>query len=186
MLNAWSIKYAADVVRSGGLIAYPTEGVWGLGCNPWDKAAVYRLLALKRRPVEKGLILIASNEAQIESLLRGLPNDARQSVLDSWPGPNTWLIPDPKNLIPSWVKGEHSAVAVRVTEHPIASSLCDAVGAPIISTSANPGGSEPALTKLKVNTYFGLELDFTVAGSLGGQSKPSTIRDAISGEIIRG
>ena len=185
MINDWSIRFAADVVRSGGLIAYPTEAVWGLGCNPWDHSAVDRLLLLKRRPVSKGLILVASSVDQVARLLENLNSEQKQRVLNTWPGPNTWLIPDTTNLIPEWIKGEFSSVAVRVTDHPLVKALCDRIGTPIVSTSANIGGCKPSLTKQKVSNYFGYEIDFYVAGNLGESSRPSVIRDAVTGTIIR-
>lgn len=185
MINNWSIRFAADVVRSGGVIAYPTEAVWGLGCNPWDHSAVDRLLLLKRRPVSKGLILVASSVDQVARLLENLDMEQKQQVLSSWPGPNTWLIPDATNLVPQWIKGDFSSVAVRVTDHPLVKVLCDRVGMPIVSTSANPSGCKPALTKLQVSNYFGSNIDFSISGSLGKSAKPSVIRDAITGTIIR-
>ncbi len=185
MLNAWQIRRAIDYVEQDGVIAYPTEAVWGLGCDPYSELAVKRLLALKKRPVEKGLILVASKVAQVEHLLVNLTAEQRATVVDSWPGPNTWLIPDTENLIPEWIKGEHSSVAVRVSDHPLVCALCDRFGRLLVSTSANPATREPALTKTKVNAYFGLELDFVIAGDLGGRSAPSVIRDAVSLNTLR-
>lgn len=185
MLNAWQVRRAVDYIEQDGVIAYPTEAVWGLGCDPYSESAVKRLLALKRRPVEKGLILVASKVAQVEHLLVNLTAEQRATVVDSWPGPNTWLIPDTENLIPEWIKGEHSAVAVRVSDHPLVCALCDRFGRLLVSTSANPATREPALTKTKVNAYFGPELDFVLAGELGGRSAPSVIRDAVSLNTLR-
>ena len=185
MLNAWQIRRAVDYLEQDGVIAYPTEAVWGLGCDPYSESAVKRLLALKRRPVEKGLILVASRVEQVEHLLANLSAEQRRRVLDSWPGPNTWLIPDADEQIPAWIKGEHSSVAVRVTDHPLVCALCDRFGRLLVSTSANPAACEPALTKMKVNTYFGPELDFVLAGELGGRSAPSVIRDAVNLNTVR-
>lgn len=185
MVNAWQIRRAVDYVEQGGVIAYPTEAVWGLGCDPYSESAVNRLLDLKKRPVEKGLILVASKVSQVEHLLDNLTSSQRKTVVDSWPGPNTWLIPDTNNLIPVWIKGEHSSVAVRVSDHPLVCALCDRFGGLLVSTSANPATREPALTKTKVNAYFGSELDFVLAGELGGRSAPSVIRDAVSLDTLR-
>ena len=185
MLNHWNIHQAARIVREGGVIAYPTEAVWGLGCDPWNEAAVMRLLALKRRPVQKGLILVASDVDQIEPLLYGLTSTQRAAVIDSWPGPNTWLLPDEENLIPAWVKGKFSSVAVRVSAHPVVKGLCEAAKMPLVSTSANPAGSTPARTKLRVSAYFGSNLNFRVQGALGDSSRPSLIRDALTQTVIR-
>lgn len=117
---------------------YPTEAVWGLGCDPWNEDAVYRLLALKARPVEKGLIVVAANIHQLDFLLEDLPDVWLDRLAGTWPGPNTWLVPHQERL-PEWVTGVHDSVAVRVTDHPLVQELCHLTG-PLISTSANPAG----------------------------------------------
>jgi len=174
-----------NVLRHGGVIAYPTEGVWGLGCDPFHEAAVMRILALKVRPVEKGLILIAAGMDQVEALTANL-DPAYKSLLDeSWPGPNTWLLPDDNNLIPAWIKGEFSTVAIRVTDHPVAAALCSAFGGMLVSTSANPADLPPAKTREEVQAYFPEGIDQIVPGELGGQQGPSTIRDLMSQQVFR-
>lgn len=110
-MNAWHFAQAARVMHQGGVIAYPTEAVWGLGCDPYNEDALMQLLALKKRPVEKGVILVAANMAQVGPLLEGLTGDELKRLEASWPGPNTWLLPDPQNLIPAWVK-ESTAVSL--------------------------------------------------------------------------
>lgn len=185
MLNAWQIRRAVDYIQQGGVIAYPTEAVWGLGCDPYNESAVTRLLELKKRPVEKGLILVASNISQVEHLLENLTDEQREVVAESWPGPNTWLIPDTADVVPGWIKGEHSSVAVRVSNHPLVVALCDRFGGLLVSTSANPAACEPALTKTKVNAYFGQRVDFVLAGELGGRTSPSVIRDAVTLNTLR-
>ena len=184
-MNHWQLKEAVRCINNGGVIAYPTEAVWGLGCDPYNRQAVQRLLELKRRPEHKGLILVAADESQIEPLLSPLNAEQRQCLSDTWPGPNTWLLPDPGNLIPSWVKGSHSQVAVRVSAHPLVQALCREYGGPLISTSANRSTAEPARSKLKVSTYFGSSLDFILTGQLGGSNRPSIIRDIVDMKTIR-
>ncbi|ENY6666857.1 L-threonylcarbamoyladenylate synthase, partial [Pseudomonas aeruginosa] len=138
MISSFRAQCAARVVREGGVIAYPTEAVWGLGCDPWNEDAVYRLLALKARPVEKGLIVVAANIHQLDFLLEDLPDVWLDRLAGTWPGPNTWLVPHQERL-PEWVTGVHDSVAVRVTDHPLVQELCHLTG-PLISTSANPAG----------------------------------------------
>ncbi|MBR9827087.1 MAG: threonylcarbamoyl-AMP synthase [Oceanospirillales bacterium] len=184
-MNHWQLKEAVRCLNSGGVIAYPTEAVWGLGCDPYNRQAVQRLLELKRRPEHKGLILVAADESQIEPLLAPLSAAQRQCLRDTWPGPNTWLLPDPKNLVPRWVKGCHSPVAVRVSAHPLVQALCHAYGGPIVSTSANRSAAEPARSKLKVSAYFGSSLDFIIPGELGGLGKPTVIRNIQDMQTIR-
>jgi hypothetical protein len=112
MVGQWRVQQAARVVRQGGVIAYPTEAVWGLGCDPWSAAAVYRLLALKQRPVEKGLILVAADIGQFDFLLADLPAAWLARLEQSWPGPNTWLVPH-HNRLPEWISGVHDSAGAR-------------------------------------------------------------------------
>ncbi|WP_165665551.1 L-threonylcarbamoyladenylate synthase [Metapseudomonas otitidis] len=183
MVNKWQVQRVARIVREGGVIAYPTEAVWGLGCDPWNADAVYRLLALKDRPVEKGLILVADDIQQFDFLLDGLPDAWIDQLTASWPGPNTWLVPH-QGLLPEWITGQHDSVALRVTDHPLVRALCAEVG-PLVSTSANPGGRSAALSRLRVQQYFPGQLDAVLGGALGGRRKPSTIRDLATGRVIR-
>lgn len=179
------IKHAARCLQIGGIIAYPTEGVWGLGCDPFNEAAVHKLLALKQRPLEKGLILVAGSMEQIAPLLKPLDPVQLKTLDSSWPGPVTWLIPDAEQLIPSWIKGKFASVAIRVSAHPAVVQLCSAFGGPLVSTSANPAALAPARTRLRVATWFGGRIDYILPGRLGGQAGPSSIRDLVSASVIR-
>lgn len=181
---ALALARAVRTLRAGGVIAYPTEGVWGLGCDPWQSAAVQRLLALKGRAVAKGLILVAGELAQVEPWLRPLTAEQRAAVGASWPGPVTWVLPAPARL-PQWISGRHRSVAVRVSAHTGVRALSLAFGAPIVSTSANPQGRPPARSELAVRRYFRDRLDYVLPGRLGGQRGPSTIRDARTGRVLR-
>lgn len=177
-------------LQQGGIIAYPTEAVYGYGCDPSNEDAVLSLLTLKNRPWQKGLILIAANLDQIAPLLAPLSQQQQQQLEASWPGPVTWLIPDEKQLVPRWVKGDHPSVAVRVTAHPTARRLCERWGGPIVSTSANRSGEAPCFTELVLRLRLSSlqawqRPDVIVGGATLGFSKPSEIRDLISGELIR-
>jgi L-threonylcarbamoyladenylate synthase len=182
--NRLRLKAAVGVLRVGGIIACPTEAVWGLSCDPNNEDAVADLLALKRRPVSKGLILVAASTQQVEFLLSGLTEQQRETVCASWPGPNTWLLPH-RGLVPNWISGEHATVAVRVSDHPLIRSLCTLWGGPLVSTSANPSGARPAREAFQVRRYFGDALDYVLAGAVGTATRPTTIRDASSGRVIR-
>ena len=178
-----TLETAVAALRAGGVIAYPTEGVWGLGCDPFNATAVTRLLALKERPMHKGLILVAANIEQLAWLLEGLSDSALAQLTQSWPGPNTWLVPH-HDRVPEWISGEHDTVAVRVSAHPLVVQLCAATG-PLVSTSANPSGLLPAKSRLRIEQYFHGQLDAVLSGELGQHSKPSTIRDLRSGKVLR-
>ncbi|MDY6980517.1 MAG: L-threonylcarbamoyladenylate synthase [Pseudomonadota bacterium] len=180
-----SIEQAVETLRGGGVIAYPTEAVYGLGCDPDDQAAIEKILALKQRERSKGLILIASDVDQLQPYLEELPQEARHRVLASWPGPFTWLWPAKKQTS-EWLRGEFATLAVRVTAHPHARELCQAFDKPLVSTSANLSGQPPARTAHEVREQFGERLDFILEGEVGPQSSPTEIRDALSGELIRG
>src|SRR5690606_26822027 len=131
----------------GGVIAYPTEAVWGLGCDPFDAAAVLRLLAVKQRHVDKGLILVASRPAQLDGLADwdALPRDRRDAVFASWRGPNNWIVPA-TTRVRRWIAGAHDGVAMRVSAHPVVAALCAAFDGVLVSTSANRAGEPPART----------------------------------------
>lgn len=175
----------AHALAKGGVIAYPTEAVWGLGCDPFNPAAVEKLLALKHRPAHKGLILVAADLQQIAPLLVGLSPEQRRQLEDTWPGPVTWLMPDPNHWIPQGVKGRFDTIAVRVSAHPVVQDLCRLWGGPIISTSANRSG-EPALrSEWAMRRNRLLTVDYVVPGQTQQRKKPSEIRDLQTGRIIR-
>ena len=181
-----TIRDAARILRRGGVIAYPTEAVWGLGCDPFDEAAVARVLALKQRPVEKGLILIAGTLGQFDGLLDldALPNDRAEAVFASWPGPRTWIVPASAR-VPRWITGMHEGVAARVSAHPEVIALCDAFGGPLVSTSANPAGAPPPRQPADFDRELLARLDGVAQGRTGGLDAPTAIRDARDGRVLR-
>lgn len=180
-----TVQEAAQRLLAGEVLAYPTEAVWGLGCDPASEAATMRLLEIKDRPVSKGLILVAASPDQISGLLNGLSSAQQEKILATWPGAVTWLIPDSNDIIPSWIKGQYTSVAVRVSAHPLVISLCQHFGGPLVSTSANRAGEPPAKTALQVIEQLGAEIDGLVPGSLGKEEAPSQIIDLLSDRIIR-
>jgi L-threonylcarbamoyladenylate synthase len=175
---------AAALLRAGGVIAYPTEAVYGLGCDPANEAAVLRILALKQRSVDKGLILIAADAVQLHSYIEPRLFAANSEVHASWPGPHTWLFPC-KTGTPAWLTGVYNTLAVRVTAHPVAAGLCRAFGGAIVSTSANPAGAEPARDSKTVTSYFNGEIDMIVDGAVDTTAQVSSIRDARTGQQFR-
>lgn len=183
MVSSWRLRQINQTIQAGGVIAYPTEAVWGLGCNPWQAEAVERLLTIKQRPVHKGVILVAGAIEQFDFLLWDLPDAQLARLRLSWPGPNTWLVPH-QDRLPAWVTGQHQTVALRVSDHPLIRQLC-AVSGPLVSTSANPAGRPPARSRLRIEQYFHAQLDAIVPGALGGRRNPSIIRDVRTEQIIR-
>jgi len=172
------------ILRGGGVIAYPTEAVWGLGCDPWNAQAVQRLVSLKGRSFTKGLILVCSRLEMIEPLLKGVSSSERELLESSWPGFHTWILPH-NNWVPSTIYGKNKGVAVRVSAHPVVKALSEEFGGCIVSTSANPAGAQPAKTRLKLRQYFGEAIDYVLPGELGGESQPSPLQDLRTKRILR-
>ena len=166
-------------------MAYPTESVWGLGCDPFNESAVQRILELKKRSLDKGLILVAAEFDQLEELIAPLSEQFLDRLRSSWPGPTTWLIPDPLNCFPNWVKGQHSSVAIRISAHPIVSTLCRRFGRPLVSTSANFTGEREIKSKSELRRQFGVSIDYIVNGKLGGSESTSTIKDLTTDKVLR-
>lgn len=179
-----SINAAVDCLRDGAVIAYPTEAVYGLGCDPENEAAVRKILELKERPAEAGLILISDSFDRFLPFIQPVPVQQRELALSTWPGPVTWLFPRSEQ-VPDWLAGSHETIALRVTAHPVCRALCARFGGAIVSTSANTRHSNPARSAGEVEQYFGPALCGTVAGDLGSQDKPSQIRDLVSGQVLR-
>ncbi len=174
------LAQAARVIRQGGVVAYATEYCFGLGCDPMNRAAVLRLLRIKRRPARKGLILIAAGVDQLAPYVDEIP----AAVLATWPGPHTWLL-DPRDGVPGWITGEHARIALRVTAHAQAAALCKTAGMAIVSTSANRAGAEPARSFRDAVRRFRGEVDYVLPGRVGDVPAPTPIRDAVTGKLIR-
>lgn len=168
----------------GGVIAYPTEAVWGLGCAPDNEHAVRKILQLKKRAEAKGLILVAADIEQFAPYLQGLTSVQLQTLRASWPGPHTWLVPH-NGTVPAYIRGQFDSVALRVSAHPVVVGLCRAFGGPIVSTSANPQGMQPAREQFQVQRYFGGQLDDIASGRVGNAAKPTQIRDLLTGQVLR-
>jgi L-threonylcarbamoyladenylate synthase len=173
---------AARILRSGGVIAYPTEGVFGLGCLPDDVGAVNRILQMKHRSPSKGLILIASNASQLDPWI-DLP-DASGIPEPDPDNPVTWIVPASEQVSRS-VRGDNDGIAVRVTRHPVARAICEAVASPIVSTSANLCGQAAAVDPGDLHRQFGSLVDYIAAGDCGPSSGPSEIRILATGEVLR-
>jgi len=171
-------------VLAGGVIAYPTEAVFGLGCLPRDRAAVLRVLAIKRRSWRKGVLLIGSDLAQLERYVVLPPEPRRSEIVASWPGPVTWVLPA-RTPVPRWLSGGRDTVAVRLTDHPIVARLCARIGQAIVSTSANVNRRPALRAARRVRRELGSAVDYVLAGEVGGLANPTIIKDGRTGRILR-
>lgn len=183
MTSPSKIRQATDIIQNGGVIAHPTEAVYGLACDPANSQAVLRLLALKQRSWEKGLILVAASINQLSSYVT-ISKQQQKKLAASWPGPITWILPV-KPGISSLLTGSHSSLAVRVSAHPVVQALCRECGHPLVSTSANVQSSPPARSALAVRRIFGQNLDLILHGSVDLNANPTEIRDAKTDQVVR-
>jgi len=181
---AAQLAQAVHAINSGGIIAYPTEAVYGLGCDPDNETALQRLIKLKQRDASKGLILVSDNFSRLKPYIQTLADDVTAAAFASWPGPVTWLWPVRENVSP-YLRGEHDTLAVRVSNHPLVMELCRRMGKPLVSTSANIAQQPAARTLSEVEQYFQRGIDVKLAGNLGGQTSPSKICDLLTGEVLR-
>ena len=178
------VDQAARIVVRGGIVAYPTEAVFGLGCLPTDEAALERIIAIKHRDARKGLIVVAAGIEQLEPLARLPRGEIGRRIASSWPGPVTWVVAARPGL-PALLTGGRPTIAVRVSDHPIVRRLCLRAGSALVSTSANFAGRPPARSALRARRALGRDVDLVLAGALGGRAEPTEIRDASSGKILR-
>lgn len=184
MIATVRVTAACHLLRAGGLIAYPTEGVWGLGCDPDNETAVAALLALKQRDWRKGLILVGADFDQLAPWLRSVSNSAMKRALATWPGPATWVFPCAEDA-PLWLTGEQDSLAVRVSAHPVVQKLCRTFGGALVSTSANLADAPPARSVAELRAQFRGRTPLIVPGALGGLAQPTPIRNVITGAILR-
>jgi len=176
------LRQAAQIIHDGGVIAYPTESVFGFGCDPDNYAAVLRILTLKERAIADGLILIAADRTQLDGWIDPSPDEETSlSATDTFV---TWVVTAAAGC-PEWITGGRPTCAVRLTRHPVAAALCREAGLPIVSTSANRHGQPTAISALAVRRQFRKRIDFIMPGATGGASKPSEIRIAQTGAILR-
>jgi L-threonylcarbamoyladenylate synthase len=181
----WHIHEAVRRLAAGGVIAYPTETVYGLGCDPFNGKSVLRLLDLKQRHIDQGLVLVASHIEQLEPLLSPLNAQIRKQVAQPGTPPVTWVLPCLPE-IPVWLRGKHDSLAIRVSSHPVTAELCRCWRGPLVSTSANVHGKHPATSPLAVRKAFNGKLDYILHGDHGSTNRPSLIRDGLTGKQIRG
>ena len=184
-MTGWRYRRAVTTLQAGGIVAYPTESVYGIGCDPWDREGVARVLAIKRRPVRKRCILIAADAGQLDPLVDVHAPRFSGFASRYWPGPVTLVAPA-RDRAPAWLVDADGTLATRVTSHPVAHGLCASFRGPLISTSANRAGCPPARDALRVRAVFGGEIDWYVAGRVGGLDAPTRIIDTRDGRMIRG
>ncbi len=181
-----SLQDAVQQLRDGQVIAYATEAVFGLGCDPDNESAVLSLLTIKQRPIEKGLILVAADWSQLQPYVdwASIPSARLATALASWPGPYTWVMPAASQT-PKWLTGQFNSLAVRVSAHPQVRELCLEFGRPLVSTSANLTGFPACRSAAEVADQLAGRIGTILPGEVGGSINPSQILDVLSGEVLR-
>lgn len=180
-----NISQIAEQLKQNQVVAYPTEAVFGLGCNPWSESAVNNLLVLKKRPIEKGLILIAPNLDFLRPFiaLEKLTEADLTRLQASYDRPMTWVVPANQE-VPSFLTGQFNSIAVRICRHSAVQQLCELTGFALTSTSANLTGLPPCKTADEVRSQFGAF--FPVLDDVVGNAKnPSEIRDLFTEQLFR-
>ena len=175
---------ACQHIKAGGVIAYPTEGVFGLGCDPANEAAIDALLSIKNRDVAKGFILLAANRQQLSPFIDSLNADIEQKLNHTWPGPVTWILPC-NATAPVIITGNKPTIATRVTRHKVASDLCKQCNSAIISTSANISGEPACTTAQQVQEVFSDQLSYILDYEVGNLVGPTPIFDGLTGNQLR-
>ncbi len=183
MATEFAVRYAVHCVRQGGIIAYPTETVYGLGCDPLCAKAVRRINFLKGRDASKGLILLASRLEQLDALIDVPGRSDRATIVGEYE-PTSWLVPA-KDTTPEWITGKHHTIAIRITSHPLVMRLCDQLDHALVSTSANTAGKKPALNSLQLHRYFEGLVDSMLISNHNCSARASKIRDLRSRRLLR-
>ena len=176
------IKKIHQILVNGGVIAYPTESVFGLGCDPSNEQAIAKILKIKKRTLEMGLVLLAPS---IEIIDDWTNMNNKQLKVFSSPSlrPTTYIVPA-SNSVPKWLTVKNT-LAVRVSNDPFIKNICGMMGLPIVSTSANLHGEQPCRSADEVEKIMGSQLDYIVFKPTGSFNNPSTIVDLSSGKTIR-
>jgi L-threonylcarbamoyladenylate synthase len=182
-MSPWALNRLAHAVSQGAIFGYPTDTIWGFGCHPLIANSVARILQIKNRSADKGLILLSSRLEYCAAYV-GLNSEQLKPVLSTTDHPITWLVPASGNC-PAWIRGNNPTVAIRITDHPLLEFLCDRLETPIVSTSANRSSKSTARNSMQMHKQFGDELDFIVSGFATGSNRPSEIKSLLNGTTAR-
>ena len=182
-MSPWALNRLAQAISSGAVIGYPTDTIWGFGCDPLNYASVARILQIKNRGADKGLILLSSSLEYCLPYIDIEPGD-RDLLLAPVTRPTTWLV-NASGHCPWWIRGRFPTVAIRICEHPLLRELCGRTESPLVSTSANRAGRATVRNSLQMRRQFADELDCIVTGFATGGASASEIKSLASGKTLR-
>jgi len=182
MATDFCIRHAAHIIRNGGIIAYPTDTVYGLGCDPYNVDAVKKINQIKQRPTKKHFILLASDIQLVQPLFDS--SDSQKRLITENTEPTSWVVEASSN-VPDWLTNNSGTITIRISQHPVIKKLCSALDRPIISTSANISGKSPAKTGLELHQFFHNKVDKILLASQSLSTKPSKIIRLCDNYVIR-
>jgi L-threonylcarbamoyladenylate synthase len=171
-----ALDEAVAVLRTGGLVAFPTESFYGLGADARDPHAIARVFSAKGRPPSKPLLVLVASMAMAESIVADVSDAARDLMARHWPGPLTVVLKAAAGL-PSALTAGTDTVGVRMPGHPIALALVRAADFPVTAPSANPSDQPPPTSALAVRRYFAGRVDLIIDGGPTAGGSGSTIVD---------
>jgi L-threonylcarbamoyladenylate synthase len=182
MASDFSIRHAAHIIKSGGIIAYPTDTIYGLGCDPYNICAIEKINIIKQRPLNKKFILLAGHFNQIKPLIKMDKN--QEKIILRATQPTSWVVNAGPHA-PKWLIDNNGTLTIRVSQNNIVQRLCHILGHAIISTSANPSGKTPAKNSLELHKYFHHTVDKILASNKKLTNKPSKIIRLCDNYIFR-
>lgn len=182
MASDFSIRHAAHIIRRGGIIAYPTDTIYGLGCNPFNIEAVERINTIKQRPANKQFILLAAHIDQVRSLI--VLDSDHKSLISLSTEPTSWIVKASQHA-PCWLTDKDNSLTFRISKNETVEKLCSALGHAVISTSANISGKKPAKNALEIHRYFHNTVDKILASNKKLTGSPSKIIRLCDNHIIR-
>lgn len=182
-MGPWALNRLSHAVMQGAVFGYPTDTIWGFGCHPLMAASVSRILQIKHRPAHKGLILLSSRLEYCKAYI-DVAAELSQAIESPTNKPVTWLI-NASATCPAWLRGQHPTIAIRITDHPFVRALCDRLGSPLVSTSANRAGKSSVRNLIQLRKQFAGELDFMIAGYETGSGQQSEIKFLANGKTLR-
>ena len=174
------VERAVIILRQGGIVAYPTDTVYGLGASMSIPRAVKRVFQAKQRPQDMALPLLVANASQIAGLAGRVPPVARRLIDSFLPGALTIVLPA-SGTVPDIVTAGGNTVAVRIPDHPVPIALIEGIGMPLVGTSANVSGQPSPLTAAEVRSQFGDKVDIIIDEGGRCAGRESTIVD-LTGE----
>ncbi|MFV9614726.1 MAG: L-threonylcarbamoyladenylate synthase [Gammaproteobacteria bacterium] len=182
MASDFAIRHAVHIINRGGIIAYPTDTIYGLGCDPYNPDAVKKINAIKQRPLNKQFILLAANINQLRPLI--LIKKEQEKIITQNTQVTSWIV-KASPTAPPWLVGDSKTLCIRISKHDEVQRLCNTLGHAIISTSANLAGKKTAKNALQLHKYFHQYVEIILIANKNPGRKASKIIRLCDNQVIR-